>query len=69
MSRLNPWRKLCPDAWDAQALERLQQLHRQPKPGQPGAILALAKGFFREGKKAGILVGEMGTGKVRRFGA
>jgi hypothetical protein len=57
------------DDWDTLALEKIKRLKRQPKPGQPTAILASAKGFYREGKKAVVMVGEMGTGKVRRFGA
>lgn len=57
------------DEWDKQALQIIQSLKRRPKPGQPNAVLASAKGFYQEGKKAVVMVGEMGTGKVRRFGA
>ncbi len=52
------------DNWDTLTLEKIKRLKRQPKPGQPTAILASAKGFHREGKKAVVMVGEMGTGKT-----
>jgi hypothetical protein len=59
------------DEWDAQALAKLEPLlaRRKRFQSQVDSILALAKGFFRAGKGAETLVGEMGTGKVRRFGA
>lgn len=55
-----------PDAWDAQALLKLEPLLERRKrfQSQVNGILALAKGFYREGKQAEILVGEMGTGKT-----
>ncbi len=52
------------DEWDLQALQKIDSLNRKPKPGQPNAILASAKGFYQEGKQAVIMVGEMGTGKT-----
>ena len=52
------------DEWDKQAMAKLKKLARQPFPPQAKAILALAKGFYRENKKAEIMVGEMGTGKT-----
>jgi SNF2 family DNA or RNA helicase len=52
------------DAWDAQAQAGLKNLRRQPFPSQADSILALAKGFYLEGKRAEIMVGEMGVGKT-----
>jgi len=52
------------DAWDHQALGRLDRLLRQPFESQIDGILALAKGFYHEGQRAGLLVGEMGVGKT-----
>lgn len=54
----------CLDAWDTEALGRLQTMKRQPFPPQANTILALAKGLYREGKKAELMVGEMGVGKT-----
>jgi SNF2 family DNA or RNA helicase len=54
------------DEWDRQALGRIEPIFGRRKrfQSQVNSILALAKGFYREGKKAEILVGEMGTGKT-----
>jgi SNF2 family DNA or RNA helicase len=52
------------DAWDRQALGRLDGLLRKPFESQIDGILALAKGFYQEGQRAGLLVGEMGVGKT-----
>ena len=52
------------DAWDRQALGRLDSLLRQPFESQIDGILALAKGFYHEGQRSGLLVGEMGVGKT-----
>ena len=35
----------CLDAWDTEALGRLQTMKRQPFPPQANTILALAKGL------------------------
>ncbi|MBW1987604.1 MAG: DEAD/DEAH box helicase [Deltaproteobacteria bacterium] len=53
-----------PDDWDRQATAKLEKLARQPFPPQTRTILALAKGFYRDDKKAEIMVGEMGVGKT-----
>lgn len=53
-----------PDAWDESARARLEALKRRPFPPQADAILPVAKGFYRAGKRAAIMVGEMGVGKT-----
>lgn len=54
-----------PDEWDRQAMQKLQALHRQPYESQvKKAILPAAKGLYRHGKQAVIMVGEMGVGKT-----
>lgn len=62
---------LCPvydpdnlDKWDTETMERLNVLNRTPFKAQTTGIMALAKGFYKEGKRAEILVGEMGVGKT-----
>ncbi len=52
------------DEWDKLAMTKLEKLARQPFPPQARTILALAKGFYRDDKKAEIMVGEMGVGKT-----
>jgi len=55
-----------PDEWDRQALVKIEPVFERRKrfQSQVNSILALAKGFYRQGKRAEILVGEMGTGKT-----
>lgn len=62
---------LCPvfdpenlDEWDAQTLQKINMPRRENIAAQINGILALGKGFFRNGKRAEILVGEMGVGKT-----
>ena len=53
------------DDWDRQAMQKLQALHRPPYESQvKKAILPAAKGLYQHGKKAVIMVGEMGVGKT-----
>ena len=54
------------DEWDKKALARLEPLFTRRKrfQSQINGILALAKGFYREGKRAEVGVGEMGMGKT-----
>jgi len=52
------------DTWDNETELKLSDLKRQPFPAQVDAILALAKGFYVNGKRGLILNGEMGTGKT-----
>ena len=52
------------DSWDKEQEKKLEGLKRKPFPAQKDAILALAKGFYKEGKKGLIAVGEMGVGKT-----
>ena len=51
------------DSWDEENRMKLNQLRRKPFPSQEKAILALAKGFYKEKKKGLIFCGEMGVGK------
>ena len=46
-------------------MQKLQALHRRPYESQvKKAILPAAKGLYRHGKQAVIMVGEMGVGKT-----
>ena len=58
------------DDWDLSAREKLKQLIRPPFASQTWrGILPVARSFYKEDHKAVFMVGEMGTGKVRRIGA
>jgi SNF2 family DNA or RNA helicase len=50
--------------WEKRENSKLNKLLRKPFNSQRHAILALAKGFYRENKKSLILTAEMGTGKT-----
>ncbi|MEC9492048.1 DEAD/DEAH box helicase [Flexistipes sp.] len=50
--------------WEKQENSKLNKLIRKPFNSQRHAILALAKGFYKEKKKSLILTAEMGTGKT-----
>lgn len=50
--------------WEKRKNFKLNKLLRKPFNSQRHAILALAKGFYRENKKSLILTAEMGTGKT-----
>ncbi|RLF98682.1 MAG: ATP-dependent helicase [Candidatus Wolframiiraptor sp.] len=52
------------DSWDEENRMKLNGLRRKPFPSQEKAILALAKGFYKEKKKGLIFCGEMGVGKT-----
>ncbi|WP_188020387.1 DEAD/DEAH box helicase [Deferribacter autotrophicus] len=50
--------------WEKKENHKLNKLLRKPFNAQRHAILALAKGFYKENKKSLILTAEMGTGKT-----